>query len=213
MASPVGQPLIVKIPVNNDMVQRAFSMLRNRLVHRNEDLFQISTNTINHSDIDGQIRLLLEEYEDADEEVKAYIKRLKLNHEGQQFAKAIVVGTKSRLSVSVIATRRTKIGAIDQHKILIATMTKIVEMSSSSSVFPNLFSSLFPLNLIIGLIFPWALFPSLLGIAMDDQLKDILRQLNEEENKKCLEAMAFYLLGDKIQASLGDRVEVQFIQQ
>jgi hypothetical protein len=93
-------------------------------------------------------------------------------------------------------------------------MTKIVEMSSPpSSMFPNPLSLLFPLNLIIGLIFPWTLFTSAFGIAMDDPLKNILGKLNEEENKKCLEAMAFHILGDKIQASLGDGVEVQFIQQ
>ena len=209
-SSSVGQPLVVKIPVNNDMVQRAFSMLRNRLVRRNEEQFQISTNTVNHSDIDRHIQLLLEQHKDADEEVKGYIKRLKFNSEGQQFVKAIIVGTKSRFSVSVIATSRARTGSIDQHTILIATMTKFVEMSSSS---PSMFTQLFPFSLILGLIFPWTLAISMFGIVMDNELKDTLKQLNDEESKKCFEAMAFYLLGDKIQASLGNRVDVQFIQQ
>jgi hypothetical protein len=210
MASPFEKPLVVKIPVNNDMVQQAFNMLRNRLVRRNEDQFQISTASVQHSDIDSHIRLLLDQHKDAAEEFKGYIKRLKLSSEGEQFAKAIVVGARSHFSISVIATNRIRIGTTDQHNILIATMKKVVEISSTS---PTVFSSLFPLNMLIGLLFPWTLLMSSLGILMDSELKDTLRQLNDEENKKSLEAMAFYLLGDKIRSSLGDRVEVQFIQQ
>lgn len=210
MASSVSQPLVVRIPVNNDMVQRAFNMLKNRLVHRNEDQFQISTATVDHANIDSYIGLLLNQYQDVDEDVKAYIRRLKFNSEGQQFAKAIVIGTQSRFSISVIATDRRRTGTIDRHTILFATATKIVEMSPS---IPTLFTPLFPLNLIIGLLFPWTLFTSLFTIDMDDQLGDLLKQLNNEESKKCLEAMAFYILGNKIQASLGNRVDVQFIQQ
>jgi hypothetical protein len=192
MASPVGQPLIVKIPVNNDMVQRAFSLLKNRRVSRSEEHFLISTETIDHSDMGEYIPLLLEQYKDADEEVKAYIKRLKLNHEGQQFAKAIVVGTKNRLSVSIIATSRTKIDGIDRHKILIATTKKIVEMSAS-----------------------WNFFAKIFGIKSSEQkeLESIVSKLNDEDSKKCLEAMAIYVLGDKIRTFIGTDVDVQFIEQ
>ncbi|CAF1383854.1 unnamed protein product [Adineta steineri] len=210
MSSPVNQPLVVRIPVNNHMVQRAFDMLKSRLVRRSEEQFRISTNTVNHSDIDRHISLLLEQYADVDDEVKAYIKRLKFNNEGQQFAKAIVINTKSRFSVSVVAASRRKCGINDEHKILVATMTKTVEISSSSLdlVFP-----IFPLNLVFGLIFPWTAFSGWLGIEIDNPLKDLLRQLNDEDSKKCLEAMTFHLLGDKIRASLDNDVEVQFIEQ
>ncbi|CAF1373367.1 unnamed protein product [Adineta steineri] len=210
MSSPVDQPLVIIIPVNNYMAQRAFDMLKSRLVRRNEEQFRISTNTFHHSDVDRHIQLLLEQYADADDEVKAYITRLKFNNEGQQFAKAIVIGTKSRFSVSVIATSRRRRDATDEHKILIATMTKTVEMSSSSS---TLFSPLFPLNLAIRLLFPWTVFGRLLGTEINNPLKDLLRQLNDEDNKKCLEALAFHLLGDKIRASLGNDVEVRFVEQ
>lgn len=214
MASSTDRPLVVKIQVNSDKVYRAFNILKSRFVRRNEDQFQVSTYTTYHSDIDKQIRFLLKEHKDADEIIKSFIKRLKFNNEGQQFAKAVVIGTESRLSVRVIAANRRKTQAGDQHKILMASMTKTVEISSSpSAILPHLFSQLFPLNLVLGFIFPWNLFTSLYGIVIDNELNDTLKQLNDEENKKCLEAMAFYLLGDKIQASLGDRVEVQFIQQ
>jgi hypothetical protein len=130
MATPVEKPLVVKIPVNSGMVEQAFSLLQNRRVSRSEEYFLISTETIDHSDMSEYVTLLLEQYKDADDEVKGYIKRLKLNNEGQQFAKAIIVGTKNHFSVSIIATSRTKTDTIDQHKILIATTKKVVEMSA-----------------------------------------------------------------------------------
>jgi hypothetical protein len=50
------------------------------------------------------------------------------------------------------------------------------------------------------------------SIRIDGELEDIFKQLNDEDNKKCLETMTLYLLGDKIKATLGNRVEVRFIE-
>ncbi|CAF3447075.1 unnamed protein product [Rotaria sp. Silwood2] len=173
------------------MVERAFDLLTNRRVSKSEEHFLISTETIDHSDMDGYIPLLLQQYEDADKEVKGYISRLKFNNEGQQFAKAIIVGTKNHFSVSVIAASRRKTDRLDEHKILIATMRKSVEMSAS-----------------------WNIWAKIFGIKTEEQkeLEGIVKKLNDEDNKKCLEAMALYLLGDKIRMFLGDSVKVQFIQ-
>ena len=191
-SSSVDQPLVVKIPINSGMIKRAFALLTNRRVSRSEEHFLISTETIDHSDMGEYIPLLLEQYKDADEEVKGYIKRLKFNNEGQQFAKAIIVGTKNRFSVSIIATSRTKTDKGDQHKILIATTKKVVEMSAS-----------------------WNFFAKIIGIKSEEQkeLESILSKLNDEDSKKCLEAMAFYVLGDKIKTFIGTDVDVQFIEQ
>lgn len=210
MESSVGQPLTIKIPVNNDMVQRAFEMLKDRCIHRNEDKFDVFTRTINHSEIDEGIRWILERYQDTSTEFKRYIERIKFNNEGQQFAKAIVIGTTSRFSVSIIATNRIRTGVIDQHTVLIATATKTVEMLPR---LPNVLGAFNPVNLLIGLFFPWYLLVPLFGITVDNALTDVLRRLNEEESKKCLEAMTFYILGNKIQQLLGAHVNVQFIEQ
>lgn len=192
-ASPIGQPLVVKIPlVNTTMVKQAFDLLTNRRVSRSEESFLISTEKVDHSDMSEYVQLLLEQYKDADNEVKGYIKRLKINNEGQQFAKAIVVGTRNRLSVSIIATSRTKTEAGDQHKILIATLKKSVEMSASFNFFAKLFG---------------------IKTAEQKELESIVSRLNDEESKKCLEAMALYVLGDQIRTFIGTDVNVQFIEQ
>jgi hypothetical protein len=36
--------------------------------------------------------------------------------------------------------------------------------------------------------------------------------LNQEDSKKCIEAMAIYVLGDKIRTFIGSDVDVQFIE-
>jgi hypothetical protein len=59
------------------------------------------------------------------------------------------------------------------------------------------------------------LFVRLFRIKTNDQkeLEDIVTSLNEEDNKKCLEAMALYSLGEKMKTFLGtDEVVVRFIQ-
>lgn len=210
MTSSVGQPLVIKIPVSNDRVQRAFDMLKNRCVHRNEDQFQIYMKIVNHNEIDERIRWLLVQYNDSDIEFKRYIERIKFNNEGQQFAKAIVVGTKSRFSVSVIATNRIRTGTIDQHTILIATASRTVETRPPELNLRDIFN---PLYFIAGFFFPWIMLAPLFGVFMDSSLEKFLKELNEEENKKCFEAMAFYVLGNKIQQSLGSHVDIQFIEQ
>ncbi|CAF3376273.1 unnamed protein product [Rotaria sp. Silwood1] len=187
--SAVGYPLVVNIPVNNSMVAKAFELLTNRRVSRSTEQFLVSTETVEHEDMPEYIPLLLEQYNQADEEVKGYIKRLKFNTEGQQFAKAIIIGTKNQFSVSVIATSRRKTGTSDVHKILIATTKKTVEMSAS-----------------------WNFLARWIGIKSTEQkeLEGIVSKLNNEDNKKCLEAMALYTLGDQIKTFLGDHVEVRF---
>ncbi|CAF1373348.1 unnamed protein product [Adineta steineri] len=178
--------------MNNTMIEQAFSLLKSRRVSRSEEHFLISTETIDHSDMGEYVLLLLEQYKDADEEVKGYIKRLKINNEGQQFAKAIIIGTKNQFSVSIIATSRQKTDTSGVHKILIATTKKVVEMSAS-----------------------WNFFTKWFGIKSEEQkeLEHIVSKLNDEDNKKCLEAMAIYVLGDKIRTFIGSDVDVQFIQQ
>jgi hypothetical protein len=213
MASPVGQSLIVNIPVNNGMVQQAFDLFQNRCIRRGPDDFNITTNTVNHSGMDPYIQSLLEQHKDADTEVKDYIQRLKLISEGTQFAKAIVTGKENRIFVSVFVTSRIKTNTIDEHKILIASMERTFDLRPhASSLRSKLFSSMSPLNLIAKILFPIGLWNDLFGIIIDGQLEEILRQLNDEENKKCLEAMAFYILGERIQSYMGDQVEVRFIK-
>jgi hypothetical protein len=116
---------------------------------------------------------------------------LDLSKEGTQVAKALIVGTKNEFSISLIATSRSKTNGNDEHKILIATMKKKVDMSAG-----------------------WNLFATLFGMKTDEQreLEKMVSQLNNEDNKKCLEAMVLQTLGEKIQQFMGSNVEVRFIE-
>ena len=185
--TPAEQPMAI----NNGMIQRAFALLANRRVSRSEEHFLISTETIDHSDMGEYIPLLLEQYKNADDEVQDFIQRMMFNEQGQQYVKAIVAGAKDRFSLSVIASCRITTDIIDQHKILIATMKKSVEMSAV-----------------------WNLVAELFSIKSDDQkeLEDIVSKLNDEENKKYLEIMALQLLGDNIRIFLSDAVRVRAIE-
>jgi hypothetical protein len=199
MAYPTAQalisvvpPLVVSIPVvNNAMVKRAFELLKNRRVRRSEEHFIISTETIDHADMEEYASLLRDQHKDADKEVRDYLSRLHLNKEGTQVAKAIIVGTKNEFSISLIATSRRKIDGNDEHKILIASMKKTVTMSAALNLFATLF-----------------------GMKTDEQweLKNIVSKLNDEDNKKCLEAMVLKTLGEKIQQFMGSNLEVRFIE-
>lgn len=192
MSFQTSGPILVRIPVNTKLVERAYSLLNNRRVHRSEENFTISTETVDHSNMKEYTKILLRQYQDANKEVRDYIERLPYNNQGEQFAKAIIIGTRNEFSVSVIATSRTVTQAGDQHKVLIATMKKVVDMTA-----PRKFLTF------------W------FGLSTTDQreLEEIVSQLHNEESKQCLEAMAFYALGDKIRTFLGDNVQVQFIQQ
>ncbi|UJR19526.1 hypothetical protein I4U23_022656 [Adineta vaga] len=186
-------PLVVNIPiVNQDMVKKAFTLLTNRRVKQSEEHFLISTETIDHADMKEYSELLCEQYKDADKEVHDYLVRLHLNKEGTQVAKAIIVGTKNEFSISLIAVSRQKINGNDEHKILIASMKKKVQMSAT-----------------------WNLFATLFGIPTQEQkeLENIVCKLNNEDSKKCLEAMVLQALGEKIQQFMGSNVEVRFIEK
>jgi hypothetical protein len=173
------------------MVKRAFRLLTNRRVSRSEENFIISTETIDHADMKEYTSLLLKQYEDADKEVQGYLSRLQFNREGTQIVKAIIVGTKNQFSISLIATSRRITNGNDEHKILIASMEKKVDMSAA-----------------------WNFFTKIFGMKSDEQkeLESIVSKLHDEDNKKCLEAMVLYALGEKIQQFLGSSVKVQFIQ-
>ena len=192
MASRNTGPIVVRIPVNTGLVQQAYSLLNNRRVRRSEENFTISTEIVDHADINEYTKILLRQYGNADKDVKNYIERLPFNNQGEQFAKAIIIGSKNEFSVSVIATTRERTGARDQHKILVASMKKVVDMTSPRKFF----------NWLLGT-------PS----AEQRELEQIVSSLHDEGNKQCLEAMAFYVLGDKIRTFLGNNVQVQFIQQ
>jgi len=191
LVSPISR-LVVDIPVvDNAMVKRAFQLLTNRRVRRSEEHFVISTETIDHADMEEYAEILRKQYENADKEVRDYLGRLHLNKEGTQVVKGIIVGTKNEFSISLIATSRTETNGKGEHKILIATMKKKVEMSAA-----------------------WNLFATLFGMKTDEQweLKNIVSKLNDEDNKKCLEAMVLKTLGEKIQQFMGSNVEVRFIE-
>ncbi|CAF1383834.1 unnamed protein product [Adineta steineri] len=193
IAPSTDHRISITLPVyNRVLIEKAFSLLKSRRVRRSEEYFLISTETVDHSDMEAYTPLLLEQYAHADDEVKGYLRRLKLNSEGQQFVKAIIVGTKNLFSASLIATSRQKIGNSDQHKILIATTKKEVEMSA-----------------------PWTICTKWFGMQSKEQkeLENVLSELNSEDNKKCLEAMVIHALTDKIRVFLGNDVNVQFIQK
>jgi uncharacterized protein YlxP (DUF503 family) len=187
----VTTPIEQRLVINNDMIQRAFDLLKSRCVSRSEEHFIISTETVDHSDLGEYIQVLLEQYKDAGEEVRYFIQQLMSNDEGQQYLKAIVAGTKHRFSVSVIVASRTKTDTADQHKILIATMKKSVEMSALWDLLVELFD---------------------IESGEENELEIIVKQLTDEENKKCLETMALHLLRDNIQIFLGNNVEGQSIE-
>jgi hypothetical protein len=214
----IDQPLIVNIPVNGGRIKQAFEILKSRLITGMDDQFQILTDIVDHSDIYRRVGELLEQYKNADEDFLNYIRRLPVNKAGQQFAKAFVTGTKSRWSISVIATSRKQTKTSDQHKFLIATLTKTFEVRSLSNEFPGLFSAFLALPVIL-LVGPvvwlsmWSNVFSVFNIRMDTQVKDILEKLNDEENRQCMEAMTFYILGVKIRESVGTRVEVRFVTE
>jgi hypothetical protein len=213
MTSPIGRPLVVNIPVNNDLVERAYELLKSRYIRRNTEDFKMIANTISHSVMDEYIQLLLEEYGSVDEEVKNYIRRLKFISEGTQVAKAIVTGRENRISVSVIVTSRMRSNTTDEHKILIASMEKTFNVRSNSSLLPHsLLLLASPFTVIAAILFPISVWYGLFDIANDRRTQEILRQLNDEENKQCLEAMAFHMLGEKIQSYMGESVQVRFIQ-
>ncbi|CAF1307225.1 unnamed protein product [Adineta ricciae] len=124
MASSIDHPLLVTIPVNNNLIEQAYRMLESKYIHRQQDDFNVVTSTIKHSDMDKYIETLLEQHKNANEEVKNYIQRLKFISEGTNMAKALVTGTKTHISVYVFVTSRRKTNTSDDHKILIASMEK-----------------------------------------------------------------------------------------
>lgn len=185
-------PLIVTIPVaNTDMVKKAFQMLSNRRVSKSEEHFIISTETIDHNDMKEYSELLCKQYGDSDKEIRDYLSRIHLNKEGTQYAKALIVGTQNEFSISLIATSRRKIDGNDEHKILIASMKKKVTMSAA-----------------------WNLFATLFGIQTEQQkeLENVVTKLNNEDSKRCLEAMVLQTLGEKIQQFMGSSVQVKFVE-
>ena len=186
MASLIGQPLVVNIPVNNDLVERAYRLLKSQYIRRDTQDFAVVKDTIKHSDMDRHIQFLLEQHRNADEEVKNFIRRLKFISEGTQVAKAIATNRENRIFVWVIVASRRKTNTTDEHKILIASMEKTLNIRSDSSFSVN--TLLLPVILIsVGpLIFPSILyFYALYKIANGGGTQKILRQLNDEENKKC----------------------------
>ncbi|CAF1307042.1 unnamed protein product [Adineta ricciae] len=213
MASPIGCPLLVTIPVDNNLVEQAYRMLESKYIHRQQDDFNVVTSTIKHSDMDKYIETLLEQYKNANEEVKNYIRRLKLISEGTNMAKALVTGTKTHISVSVFVTSRRKTNTSDDHKILIASMEKTFEVrpnvpfaASRALIYA------IPFIPLAAILFPFGVWYDLFNIGDDKKTQEILAKLNDEENKKCLEAMAFHILGKKIQSHIGECVQVRFVQ-
>ncbi|UJR19525.1 hypothetical protein I4U23_022655 [Adineta vaga] len=213
MASSIGQPLVVNIPVDNNLVEQAYRLLENKYIDRQQDDFEVVTNTIKHSHMDKYIETLLEQHKNANEEVKNYIQRLKFISEGTNMAKALITGTKTHISVSIFVTSRRKTNTTDEHKILIASMEKTFTVRPNSP-FPvtRFFLLAIPLFPFAAILFPLGIWYDLFNIGNDKEIQKVLAKLNDEENKKCLEAMAFHILGEKIQSYIGESVQVRFIQ-
>jgi hypothetical protein len=189
----IGQNLIVNLPVvNAAMVTKAFGLLSNGRITQCEENFILSTETVDHSDIEEYVASLSEQYKNADDNVKYFLQRAKLVKQGDQFASAIATGLRNQYSVSVIATCRRKDGTTDEHKILIASMRRSIEMSAA-----------------------WNFFAQLFGIKSEEQkeLERIVKQFSAEDGKRCIEALVVHALGDKIRSFLGDSVEVRFVEK
>ena len=182
-------PFLVEIPVHNRLVERAYKILTELRISQSTDEFNISLEKINHSDMREYTQVLFSRYEDANEDARNYIRRLQFNDDGQQFVKAISVGVNNVFFISIIAARRHVTAASDVHRIFIATMKNSVDLSL------------------------WKKFKTrCIGMteSQSHELDNISSKLNNEDNKRCFEAMVFHTLGRTIKSYLGNNVDVRF---
>ena len=180
MASSVGHPLLVTIPVDNNLVEQAYHLLENKYIHRQQDDFNVVTSTIKHSDMDKYIEILLEQHKNANEEVKNYIRRLKFISEGTNMAKALVTGTKTHISVSVFVTNRRKTNTSDDHKVLIASMEKSFHVRENVPfAVSRILVYAIPFIPFAAILFPISVWYVSLNIGNDKETQEILAKLND----------------------------------
>lgn len=178
-------------PLHTGLVHQAFNLLDKCRARQKEQYFVISNERIDHSDIDEYIAVLLRQYKDENQAVRDFIQNLKYHEEGQEFIKAIVVGSKNHFSVSVIVASRVKSTTADEHKVVIATVKKSIDTDN---------------------VWNYITEPCGLKTSEEEEMKTALKQLNTEKYEKYLKAMALNILDEELGILLNNNIEVQYIE-
>lgn len=185
----------VNIPATNpEKVKRAYNFLSNEYVEDTTEHFIISTETIDSMDMKDYAAILMDQHKELaqNNDFRRYIERLRFNQGGEQFIKAIETGQENTMSMSVIACKRVG----NQVKILFATLEKKVKIQDAMSRqnFTDRFWSLFGYK------------PKL-----QSEIEKHVSDINMEDSKRCMEALAYHLVGKSIRDLMGTNVNINFV--